>query len=61
MNCRFSVHRSRSAIAVGLPGSASMSILLGAFIIHGMVPGPAMLTTDLPLTFSMIFYIAMPM
>ena len=27
-------------IAFGVPGSATMAILLGAFLIHGLVPGP---------------------
>ena len=27
-------------IAFGVPGSAGMAILLGAFLIHGLVPGP---------------------
>ncbi|NNE79180.1 MAG: hypothetical protein HKN18_02810 [Silicimonas sp.] len=46
-------------IAFGLPGSASMSILLGAFVVHGIVPGPRMLTSDLSLTYSMILWIAL--
>lgn len=46
-------------IAIGLPGSASMSILLGAFVVHGLVPGPDMLTKDLSITYSMIFFVAM--
>ena len=33
-------------IAFGVPGSASMAILLGAFLIHGLVPGPEMLTKN---------------
>ena len=30
-------------VAFGVPGSAGMAILLGAFLIHGLVPGPDML------------------
>src|SRR6185503_3776672 len=30
-------------VAFGVPGSATMAILLGAFLIHGLVPGPDML------------------
>jgi TctA family transporter len=45
-------------VAFGIPGSPSMSILLGAFVIHGMRPGPEMLTTRLPVTFSMMWTIA---
>jgi putative tricarboxylic transport membrane protein len=46
-------------IAFGLPGSASMSILLGAFVVHGLVPGPRMLTTDLSVTYTMILCIGL--
>lgn len=46
-------------IAIGLPGSLSMSILLAAFIVHGLTPGPAMLDKHLPVTISMVFLIAM--
>jgi len=42
-------------VAFGIPGSASMAILLGAFLIQGLTPGPEMLTTKLPITFSMMW------
>jgi len=45
-------------IAFGVPGSASMAILLGAFLIHGLVPGPDMLTKNLHVTYSMVWSIA---
>ena len=35
-------------LAFGVPGSVSMAILLGAFIIQGLVPGPAMLDPNTP-------------
>ncbi len=41
-------------IAFGIPGSAPMAILLGAFLIQGMTPGPEMLTAKLDVTFSMV-------
>jgi TctA family transporter len=44
-------------IAFGVPGSVSMALLLGAFLIQGLVPGPAMLTTHLQLTFSFVWLI----
>jgi len=44
-------------VAFGVPGSATTAILLGAFIIQGLQPGPKMLTTDLSLTFSMVWLI----
>lgn len=46
-------------IAFGVPGSASMSILLGAFVVHGLVPGPEMLGKNAAITVSMIFSIAL--
>ena len=44
-------------IAFGVPGSVAMAILLGAFLIQGLVPGPAMLTRHLDLTFSMMWIV----
>jgi TctA family transporter len=46
-------------IVFGIPGTASMTILLGAFLIHGLVPGPTMLTQNLSLTYSMVWSIAL--
>lgn len=45
-------------IAFGVPGSATMAILLGAFTVQGLVPGPDMLGKNAPLTVSMVFTIA---
>lgn len=42
-------------IAFGIPGSPPMALLLGGFLIQGVAPGPSMLTTNLPLTFSLIW------
>ncbi|MGI9490023.1 MAG: tripartite tricarboxylate transporter permease [Geminicoccaceae bacterium] len=42
-------------LAFGVPGSASMALLLGAFVIQGLVPGPAMLTTHLDVTYAIIW------
>jgi TctA family transporter len=42
-------------VAFGIPGSATMAILLGAFLIQGITPGPAMLTEKLHITFSMMW------
>lgn len=41
-------------VAFGIPGSAPMAILLGAFLIQGMTPGPEMLKGKLDVTFSMV-------
>src|ERR1700681_79656 len=45
-------------VAFGVPASAGMAILLGAFLIHGLVPGPDMLTKHLDITYSMVWSIA---
>ncbi|MBX9757240.1 MAG: tripartite tricarboxylate transporter permease [Beijerinckiaceae bacterium] len=45
-------------IVFGVPGSAGMAILLGAFMMHGLVPGPDMLTKNLAITYSMVWSIA---
>ena len=39
----------------GIPGSGGMTILLAIMILSGIQPGPAMLTTHLPLTISLVF------
>jgi len=44
-------------IAFGVPGSTAMAILLGAFFLLGLVPGPDMLSQHLALTFSMVWTI----
>ncbi|MSQ52482.1 MAG: hypothetical protein EXR28_11400 [Betaproteobacteria bacterium] len=44
-------------IAFGVPGNVAFAILLGAFLIQGLVPGPAMLTTHLHLVFSFVWII----
>jgi len=43
------------AVGLGLPGSASMAVLLGGFVAVGLVPGPAMLTENLDLSFNLFF------
>jgi len=45
-------------VAFAVPGSASMALLLSVFMVHGVSPGPTMLTTNLDLTFTMIWSIA---
>jgi len=46
-------------IAFGVPGSATMAILLGAFLIHGLVPGPDMLHKNLDVTYTMVWSVAL--
>ena len=45
-------------IAFGVPGSASMALILGAFLIHGLVPGPEMLTKRLDVTYTLVWSVA---
>jgi len=42
-------------IAFGVPAGASMTLLLGAFLLHGLTPGPDMLTKNLDVTYSIIW------
>jgi len=46
-------------VAFGIPGSAGMAILLGAFYVQGIKAGPEMLTTNLWLVFSMAWTVAL--
>jgi len=45
-------------IAFGVPGSAAMAILLGAFMVHGINPGPEMLGKSLDVTYVLILSVA---
>jgi len=40
-------------LSLGIPGSPSTAVLLGAFIMHGLQPGQKMLTENLPIVFSL--------
>jgi len=42
-------------IAFGVPAGASMAILLGAFLMHGLTPGPEMLTKHLDVTYTIVW------
>ncbi len=42
-------------LALGIPGSASVAVIMGAFIIHGIQPGPNVLSTHKELVYG-IFY-----
>jgi TctA family transporter len=46
-------------VAFGIPGSLTMAILLGAFLIQGIQPGGDMLTTNLDLTMSFVWMIVL--
>jgi TctA family transporter len=45
-------------VAFGVPGSASMALILGAFLIHGLVPGPEMLSKRLDVTYTLVWSVA---
>ncbi|MBD3895587.1 tripartite tricarboxylate transporter permease [Halomonas sp. ML-15] len=44
-------------VVLGVPGSAPMALLLGAFLLHGIAPGPDMLTRNLDVTYMMVWTI----
>jgi TctA family transporter len=44
-------------VAFGVPGSTAMAILLGGFVLLGLVPGPDMLSKHLDVTYSMVWTI----
>lgn len=46
-------------VGFGIPGSGHMALLLAMFILYGIQPGPAMLTTHLDLTVSFVYVIAL--
>lgn len=39
-------------LSLGIPGSATTAIMLGAFLMHGMRPGPLLLVNQRPLAFT---------
>ncbi len=47
-----------STIAFGVPATAAMALLLGAFLIHGLAPGPDMLTSRLDVTYTLVWTVA---
>jgi TctA family transporter len=42
-------------LAFGIPASATMAILLGAFQMHGIQPGPKLLTEQLDITYTIVW------
>jgi len=47
-----------TTMAFGIPGSSLMALLMGAFLMVGVVPGPKMLTDHLPLALTLLLGIA---
>lgn len=39
-------------LALGIPGSATTAVILGAFVLHGLQPGPMLLTTSADLVYT---------
>lgn len=48
-----------TTLVLGLPGSASMALLLGALLLQGVIPGPKMLDVELELTFTLLWGLAL--
>lgn len=46
-------------VAFGIPGSPDTAVLLGAFILHGMQPGPVLLRQHLDLVYALLFGIVL--
>jgi putative tricarboxylic transport membrane protein len=46
-------------LAFGVPGSASMALLLGAFLMQGITPGPKLLTEQLDITYALVWSVAL--
>lgn len=42
-------------LTLGVPGSPTIAIIMGAFIIHGIVPGPHIFTENPELTYGILF------
>ena len=42
-------------LGLGIPGSASTAVLLGAFVVNGVIPGPQLFQENLQLVFIVIF------
>jgi len=46
-------------VAFGVPGSVQMAVLLGALILHGLEPGPLLLTRHPEIVWALIFGLAL--
>lgn len=44
-------------LSFGIPGSSGAAVLLGALIMHGLVPGPELFSSDLDITYSLFISI----
>jgi len=41
-------------VAFGIPGSAEMAVLLGAFILHGLTPGPMLIRDNMEIVWALL-------
>lgn len=48
-----------TTLVLGIPGSASMALLMGALLLQGVIPGPDMLANNLELTFTLLWGLAL--
>ncbi len=48
-----------TTLVFGIPGSAARAMLIAALLIHGITPGPKMLTEHLDITYSMVWSMAL--
>ncbi len=46
-------------IVLGIPGSASMALLIGMFVLSGIIPGPQMLKENLVLVIALVYALAL--
>jgi putative tricarboxylic transport membrane protein len=46
-------------VGFGIPGSAEMAVLLGAFILHGLTPGPLLIKDHLEIVWALIIGLAL--
>jgi putative tricarboxylic transport membrane protein len=45
-------------LGLGIPGSAAMAVLLGAFLLHGIIPGPLLMQNNLEVVAMIIMSLA---
>lgn len=48
-----------TTVALGLPGGPSMAFIIGALLMHGVIPGPEMLKNQLALSFTLFWGLAL--
>lgn len=46
-----------TTLAIGIPGGVSAAVILGALILHGLIPGPRLFLDQMPLIYGLTFAI----